>query len=287
MTLSEAEPHLFQASLDLDGAGGHYEQVVPAAWEGQPGLVYGGFTLATVVRAAGLESATGRPASVMCQFLRPVAVEDPIRIDVTPVRRGRSSDLLHVSLIQSNRLAVDAQVRTTTATSGPEIPASPSRDLDEPLSFRNARELYAEDGWELIPNFMNHLEARVDWETEKSDCFAWSRFAEGLVFEDPFLEAARVSFLIDQQAPAVLNHLGFLRGPRRFELPWFFTNLDLFVHFHKAHGTDWLCYISNVTGGLDGVAAARTEAWSQEGELLATAHSQIAFFPTTGERVFG
>jgi acyl-CoA thioesterase len=280
-------PHVFEQSLTLDGAGGQYKLKVPPVWEGQPGLVYGGFALAAIVRVAGSETTAGRPVSVACQFLRPLVIDEVIQFDVAAVRRGRSSDLLRVSLSQSGKPAVDAQVRTTSASDGPTSAAEPLFALGQPWEYRMNRDVVVEDGWERVPAFEDHIEIRTDWQSDSADALSWSRLGEGIVYDDPYLEAARLALFLDQQAPAILNNQGYLLGPRRTELPWGFTNLDLLVHFHRARGTDWLCYVSDVIDGADGVASAQTRAWSESGDLLATAISQIAFFPTSGERRYG
>jgi acyl-CoA thioesterase len=287
VTVSDATSHIFEGSLRLDGSGGRYDLMVDPTWEGQPGVVYGGFTLAVLLRAAGCEGTSGRPASLACQFLRPLTLGEPVRIDVTALRRGRSSDLFQLSVTQSSKLAVEALVRTTTATVGPELAARPDFDLGNPGSFRLNREVQIEDGWERLQAFEDHVEIRCNWGSRDADSFSWVRLGEGLVYEEPFLEAARLALFLDQQAPAVLNRLGFMFGPRRTELPWGFTNLDMLIHFHRIPGTDWLCYLSKVNDALGGVASGQTQVWSEAGQLLATALSQVAFFPSIGDQRYG
>jgi hypothetical protein len=105
------------------------------------------------------------------------------------------------------------------------------------------------------------------------------RWGDGIVYDDPFLEAGRYALLLDIIAPAVLHRLGFMWGPRRRELPWGFTNLDLLAHFHNAQGTEWIWSEARSVVGLDGFAGAQVEIWSSAGELLSTGMSQVAFFP--------
>jgi acyl-CoA thioesterase len=271
----------------LAGGSGYYEVLVGSVWEGQPGIVYGGFTTSLILRAAGMECPAGRPASLTCQFLRPLLIREPVQVEVNPVRRGRASDLLHVELRQADKLAVDAHVRTTTATGGPTHSARPPFELGEPNACRPARDVQAEDGWERFPEFMDYIDIRSDYDTAVADCVNWHRLADGLTYEDAYLEAARIALFLDEQAPAILNRLGYFMGPRRTQMPWGFSSLDLLVHFHKACGTDWLCYVSDIIDGADGVATGRTRAWSAAGELLATAHGQVVFFASNGERRYG
>jgi acyl-CoA thioesterase len=280
-------PHLFESSLSLEGGDGHYELLVDPTWEGQPGVVYGGFTLAVVVRAAGLESSAGRPVSLACQFLRALTPTEPVNIEVTAIRRGRASDLLQVTLTQSGKTAVVALIRTTTASSGPVCDPPHTPDLGDPASVRLALDLMREDGWERIAPFHYHVEYRQDPSRPDTDYVSWGRLGNSVVYDDPFMEGARFAFALDQQAPAILNRLGYFFGAQRSELPWGFTNLDLLVHFHRPRATDWLCSISRVIDGHDGIGSAQTQVWSRTGELVATGLSQVAFFPTTGDRLFG
>ena len=243
--------------------------------------MYGGFSVAMIVRSAGLESSSGRPVSLACQFVRPLLVNHSVDIGVIAVRKGRSSELLRVSLMQSGKLAVEALMRTSSATEGPEC-SSRSLDLGDPFSLRPTREFTRKDGWERDPADLKLAEGRGNGVSTEADHLYWLRFNDGLVYDDPFVEGARIAFALDDQGPAVLQRLGYMWGPKRKELPWGFTNLDMLVHFHKPRGTDWLCSVSDVTDGHNGIASAQSQVWSRTGELLATGLSQIAFFPRPG-----
>jgi acyl-CoA thioesterase len=61
----------------------------------------------------------------------------------------------------------------------------------------------------------------------------------------------------------------------------------MLIHFHRIPGTDWLCYLSKVNDALGGVASGQTQVWSEAGQLLATALSQVAFFPSIGDQRYG
>jgi len=137
-------------------------------------------------------------------------------------------------------------------------------------------------GWKPS-KLAEHIECRMDMDIAAAGGHAaWQRLGEGIVYDDPFLEAGRYLMLLDSAAPAVVNQAGYFWGPQRKELPWGFANLDLLVHFHVSRGTDWLYMDSEVITGSAGLSSAQTQLWSDSAELLATSISQIHFFPITG-----
>jgi acyl-CoA thioesterase len=280
--MAERSPLGFEQSLDFRGSDGRYELVVDKSWEANPGVVYGGFSVGILVRVAGLECSAGRPASVACQFLRPLLVDEPVAVEAHQLRKGRSSELFRVSLIQAGKLCIEGLIRTTSATDGPTCPPQHSFDHGDPLSLRPTLDYIRDDGWKRDPVLYDHVEIRGDGSSPGSDHLVWTRFLDGAVYDDPFLEAARVAFALDNQSPAFLQRYGYVWGPKRRELAWRFTNLDMLVHFHRSQGTEWLCSVSDVIDGVDGIASAKTQVWSQTGELLATGLSQIAFSPRAG-----
>ena len=67
--------------------------------------------LAVAVRAAGLVATAARPLSISCQFLRPAKVGLPIEATVVSMRRGRTNELLAVTLEQAGKTVTEAHVR--------------------------------------------------------------------------------------------------------------------------------------------------------------------------------
>ncbi len=272
------------ADLSLRGTDGSYALDVPRGWEGAPGTVYGGYLAAAVVRAAGMVTSALRPASLGCQFVRPCTLDGPLRIDVASLRRGRTSDLLHVAVSQREKLCVEADVRAVDSTPGLEfeperVPALTDPD-DLPLLVDVIREQGGNAGGHLT-----YLEYRTsanesDWRNAdgKRALTGWVRYAPRCVYDDPFLEAARVLVPIDTQVPAAFDRAQALWGPPRGGT-FFGTTLDLFVHFHRALGTEWLYYETHAPVAHDGLASGHAQIWSSRAELLATGISQVAFVP--------
>jgi acyl-CoA thioesterase len=271
--------HLFEESLVLTGSSGRYELEIGSTWEGQRGKAYGGFAAAAVLRAAGLLSSASRPASFACQFLRPVALMVPCEFDVVSLRRGRTSDLLSVSVSQSGKPALHGLVRTVDESTGPDSQPARRPAPADPTSLPRDVDVMRVYGWRPS-KLAEHIECRMDMDIAAAGGHAaWQRLGEGIVYDDPFLEAGRYLMILDNAAPAIVNQAGYFWGPRRKELPWGFANLDLLVHFHVARGTDWLYMDSEVIAGSGGLSSAQTQVWSDSAELLATGISQVHFFP--------
>ena len=271
----------FEESLALAGSAGRYTLELDDLWEGQAGTVFGGFLLAVVIRAAGLESSACRPVSVACQYLKPTAVGVPIEINVLSLKRGRLNELLRVSIVQAGKPTVEALVRGGDTGEGPVFSPHSRPILDDPLSLPVMVDLVRELMGQS-PRTSEIFESR-HWGPGKrpdSDDEFWNRLGPGVVYDDPFLEAARFVLGMDNQGVAVMNRLDqFWKPPQEQALEWGFANLDSLLHFHHAVGTEWLYTKTRVVTGGDGLAGTATELWSTNSDLLATAMSQIAFFP--------
>ena len=81
---------------------------------------------------------------------------------------------------------------------------------------------------------------------------------------------------LDSQATAIIRRTGAKQSAE--PLPWGFSNLDSLVHFHRPRGSDWILSESTVLAGGDGLVSVQSQVWSETGDLLATAMSQVAFF---------
>jgi hypothetical protein len=118
--------HAFEEALAFEGSGGHYRFHVDDRWEAQPGNLFGGFVLALVVRSAGLMSTASRPLSLACQFVRPARAGVPIEATVDSLRRGRTNELLSVTLSQADKPVTEAYVRAVDRAAGPSLGAAPA-----------------------------------------------------------------------------------------------------------------------------------------------------------------
>lgn len=106
-----------------------YEAVLSPDWEIWGPM--GGYVAACALRAAGAERPGERPATFSCHYLA-VARFEPVRIEVTTRRAGRTATSLRVEVSQQDRAILDASVWTTTATDGLEHDETVAPDVPGP-----------------------------------------------------------------------------------------------------------------------------------------------------------
>jgi acyl-CoA thioesterase len=268
------------------GGGGRYTLDIPYGWEGAPGVPYGGWTAAVALRAAGLEAQRRRPASVAAQFLRPLSLERPLDIDVDVLRRGRRTETIRVSVGQAGKLGVHALVTTAEPAEGlefePEVrPAPPAKDALPTLG-----QVIREQGGDVNDgHHIAHYDYRVppDRDTRggrsadgRQALVGWIRYGPDVAYDDPFVEGARFLVPADTQVPAAFLRAGTLG--MRDERLMRGTTLDLLVHLHRTErSTPWLWYETHVQIAHGGLASGICNLWSDDGHLLATSFSQVAF----------
>jgi acyl-CoA thioesterase len=277
--------HLFDRALNFRGSDGTYIVEADDRWEAQPGFVFGGFLMAVVVRAAGFVaglSEPSRPLSMACQFLRPAMVAVQLEATVASMRRGRTNELLGVTVRQGGKPLVEAQVRAAVGGAGPVFEPAQRPARVDPTSFPLLIETLRADGVEP-PKIFDQIEARAAGPSEGCDLAGWWRLGPGIAYDDPWLEAAWLAMCLDSGGAAVVSRLV---GPEssRQELPWAFSNLDGLVHFHEPCGSDWIHIRTRVLIASGGYASAQTQTWSVDDKLLATAITQLGFFDMSAGR---
>jgi len=271
----------FEEALTFSDSNGRYVLPLDDRWEAQPGNVFGGFVLAAVVRVAGLASTAARPVSLACQFLRPVVVGVPLEATVVSMRRGRTNELLEVTLTQAEKTAAMAQLRAVDDTAGPEFHPLQRPVVGDPSSYVETKHADRVEGLEPA-RFLDEVEWRDPrGPVDGYDISVWWRLGPSVTFEDPWLDAARIAIGMDASGGAVVSRFE-ASGHLRKALPWGFSNLDALIHFHGSKGTDWLHVQTEVLTAFNGYASTRTQAWSEDAALMATAISQLAFFDTSG-----
>jgi acyl-CoA thioesterase II len=243
----------------------------------------GGYVAAVALRAAGRVARIARPASFSGHFLR-VADFASVDVEVVPLRLGRRSESLRVSMHQNGRPVFEALVRTAADGPGlfhlhahpPDVP--PPEELLEPAALR--------PGDAPTYPFWYNLETRVAEPVRFLDPDAvgepiwreWYRFTPRPTFDDPFLDAGRLLLLVDTMAwPAACR--AHPRDPG-FQAP----NLDVAAWFHALEpDCEWLLadHVSPVAGG--GLVGATARIWSRGGRLLASGGAQLLCIPTSAE----
>jgi acyl-CoA thioesterase len=238
----------------------------------------GGYLAVLALRAAGAEAAIPRPASFAGHFLR-VADFAAVDVQVVPLRRGRRSESLRVSLEQEGRPVLEALVRTASEGPGLEHDVAEAPNVPGPETLYDPEALREDDAPTPYP-FWSNLEARVveperfrERRARPPRWREWYRFRPRATFDDPFLDAGRALLLLDTMSwPAASRpHVD-----SDFQAP----NLDVAAWFHRAApSSDWLLadHESEVAeGGLMGTSG---RVWSLDRRLLASGGAQLLCIP--------
>ena len=235
----------------------------------------GGYIAATALRAAGLATDQGRPASFHCLFLS-VARFEPVELAVEPIRAGRRSEALRVRMTQGDATILEATVWTIPAeTEGLEHDYTEPPAVPDPSTLQTMRELEPErppGGY-----FANFDHKPIDWAPEKNEARDpvmrnWIRFREADGALDRFEDAARSVLLLDGFSwPSV-----WPAHPSDGPLPWIAPNLDLHVRFHHdARASDWLLSDCRAEIAADGVIGCRGAIWREDRKLAAEGSTQL------------
>jgi acyl-CoA thioesterase II len=241
----------------------------------------GGYLAAVALRAAGMEAAIQRPASIACHFISQPRFA-PVEVTVTAYQKGRRAESFHVAMAQEGRPVLQAIVRTAIEGGGvehdftrmPEVPPPDALEsfldhwegpLDENITFwQNI------DSRIIYPERINALD-----EAFEPTVLEWYRFQPTPTFDDPFVDACRMVILMDTFTwPAGAN------PHRRQERRVIGVNLDVVAWFHRpgSHAPWILCdYESPIARG--GLVGGHGRVWSEDGRLLATGGAQVFCMP--------
>lgn len=217
----------------------------------------GGYLAALVVRA--LEAQVADPAYVLrsltCHFLRPPA-DGPVRIEVEPLRKGRTVASLRARLRQGDRVCVEALAALVAPGDAPSWePAAPEVRRPEAI-----------DPWpvtEAMPPIAQRLVLRPAIGpmpfsgAQEATTGGWMAIRE---HEGP-LDAAAIALLSDAWLPAAFP---------RLTAPAVAPTIDLTVHFRRAAPTEghvlgvFRCALS-----AEGNFEEDGELWDEQGRLVA------------------
>lgn len=269
----------FGVDTAIEGAEGRYTAVLSRDWE-----IWGpngGYILAILLRAAGAHSVHARPATLAAHLLG-TAQFDEVDLETTTLRAGQRSESVRVSMRQGGRPIAEALVWTVGGdTAGPEYDRARMPDVPPPEAVPTIEELLAGDD-EPAHRFWQNFEMRpVDWLTREEwesrhdlepRSLAWFRFRPTPVFEDPYVEAARVALLLDTEGwPAAARALR-----PEVDGTWMAPNMDVAVTFHQpAAGAEHLLIemVSPMSAG--GLIGAQGQVWSPDGRLLGSGIQQM------------
>lgn len=240
----------------------------------------GGYVAAVLLRAAGAHSELTRPASLAVHFLGAAAFEE-VTVDAQTLRRGKRSESVHLSMRQGDRPVAEALVWTVDdAVSGPEYEWAPMPEVPAPTDVPLIEDLLPEEdpphpfwtNFEFRPLDFLSADEWAHREGLEPSIKGWWRFVPTAVFDDPFVEAARVALLLDTEGwPSAVRALSPDCDGR-----WMAPNIDVHVTFHDAPaGSEFLLNVMEAPISRRGLIGAHGWVYSEDGRLLATGIQQM------------
>jgi acyl-CoA thioesterase II len=262
----------------LSGEGGRYTITLSEDWR-----IFGpngGYMAAVALRAAGMEAAIKRPASVSCHFIS-VPKFEPVDVEIRAYQKGRRAESFHVAMTQQGKPVLQAIVRTAAHGPGVEHDFTRMPEAPPPESLKSFLEIW-EGPVEDIP-FWRNIDSRIIYaerinaedSSHDPNLLEWYRFQPTATFDDPFVDACRMVILMDTFTwPAGANphprnsreHIG--------------VNLDVVAWFHDStHDAEWLLCDYESPIARDGLVSGNGRVWSEDGRLLASGGAQVLCLP--------
>ena len=268
----------------LDGGDGHWTVTLDPAWE-----IWGpcgGYIAALLLRAAGAHSPFPPPPTLAENFLG-VAAFAPVDLHAETLQAGRRSQCVRVAMTQEGRPISQAVVWTMADPDGregivydwTEHPVVPG-----PHELKSMEELEEEEDTNYP--FWDNLECRPigwltrdEWDRQRPiapTLSNWYRFRPTAVFDDPYVEAARVAMVCDLVGwPSVVRAL-----EPGLEEQWMAPNVDVVVTFHQPpEGSAFLHLDGAAPIAAAGTIGAQARVWSEDGRLLASSIQQLLARP--------
>ncbi len=245
--------------------------VLPASW-GQGRATFGGLVAALVAQRMQQAVAKGRALrSLQISFVGPVAVEQPVQIEVELLREGKAVSQVQGRLVQAGEVKlamlgsfggdrasqVAVAADTAPAVSAPEgLPSMPCLPG-------------------ITPEFVQHVDMRwtfggLPFSGQASrDMGGWMRFRE----QPPQLTDAHLVALIDAWPPAVLPHLK--QPAPASSLSW---TLEFVYPRPALAAGDWLLYRASIDQAGAGYGHTQAQIWGPDGNLLALSRQVVTVF---------
>ncbi|MFZ5733629.1 MAG: acyl-CoA thioesterase [Pseudomonadota bacterium] len=244
---------------------------------------FGGYLAALSLRAMCAASALTRPAAFSCQYLN-AGVAGAVDIHVEVRRPGKRAGLLRASIVQNEKVLLDAQAwLTADGLSGlahDDAMIPPIARPDELESWNG----YA-DNEESLSAIWSHIERKPAPEFRSlgqapgvPQWRSWVRLAEDMPDDDPALLAARALLWMDM-GPWNTALVAYA-PPTMYLAP----TLDLTVQFqpHLCRpdtGSRWqLIDVASPSVG-EGLFGANGRLWSESGKLVAIGSAQALCVP--------
>lgn len=156
-------------------------------------------------------------------------------------------------------------------------------NVQGPETLKRGRDLLREQGEEEGPASSNMDWRPLGWRRPEEMHLlepvvrGWTKFEPTAAFDDPFLDAGRLAYIIDTLCFAPAFHRLKVDWD---ECPYVAPSMDLLVHFHaSASDADWLLHEHDSAYAGGGLVSGMGRVWSREGRLLASGGSQCLCVP--------
>ncbi|MGQ0825881.1 MAG: acyl-CoA thioesterase [Actinomycetota bacterium] len=230
-------------------------------------IAFGGFIVAQTLHAATttVDAAKGRPHSLHCYFLRPVAAGTPVNYTIRHLRDGRTFTTRQVDAAQNGALVCTMTCSFTTDTDGYEY------ELDVVGAPPDVNSIEDFDGFGAGPwvqRVVGPIAPAADG-TRRSTHRMFVRLPAP-IGDDPMLHAAIVAMITDMTFTGA--------RPLHLDLPMDgIVSLDHSVWFHRPlRPDDWIYYDMHSLVNTGGRGALRGTLHGPDGRLaVSVAQEQL------------
>lgn len=243
----------------------------------------GGYLASFALRAAGEATTKARPATFSCMFVGIGNFDDPVEVEVVPIRQTKRAEALRVCITQGDRLLLESHVwAVDDELPGLEHEAVSAPDVPGPDQLKSMDELMTEENparfWLNFETKPIHWIPPEEWPPPPPVdpvVRQWMRFVPRSRFDDlPWVDACRSLILLDTFQWPAAHRPHIHRGPD--DPAYIAPNIDLSAWFHRAAPqSEWLLVDAHSPLATNGLMAGRAKVWSEDGQLLASAASQM------------
>ncbi|MGP7960650.1 acyl-CoA thioesterase [Sanguibacter sp. A247] len=241
------------------------------------GRVYGGQVLAQALLAAGATIPSGRlPHSLHGYFLRPGALDEPIRFEVERLRDGRSFSARRVHALQGGKpilsMTTSAQEDQPGIDQQQRMPDAPDPEsLSSAVTTLASIEHPVAKFWTSTAAFdVRHVGASLYLSPDRDGDdrqMVWLR-ARGTLGDDQLMHRAMMIYACDQlMLEPVMRRADLDWGTRGLSI----ASLDHAMWWHRdARADEWLLYVQSSPSAQGGRGLGSARVFAQDGTLVAS-----------------
>lgn len=241
------------------------------------GRVYGGQVLAQAILAAGATNPAGRlPHSLHGYFLRPGALDIPIRLEVERLRDGRSFSARRVHAFQGDKailsMITSAQEDQPGIDQQQRMPTAPDPEtLDSAVAKLSTIDHPVAKFWTSTAAFdVRHVGSSLYLGPDRNGDdrqMVWLR-ARGTLGDDQLMHRAMMIYACDQlMLEPVMRRADLDWGTRGLSI----ASLDHAMWWHRdARADEWLLYVQSSPSAQGGRGLGSARVFAQDGTLVAS-----------------